>query len=110
MWGTGTSSTQCEGASEASDWCPPPSPPPPWVTLHHFTLPRWFAPRGGFLVGAHLERWTCHVEFVAETFGDLVGGWMPVNEANCYGMLHYGGFGFPHRTGRTPLSGPSSRR
>ena len=23
----------------------------PWVTLHHFTLPRWFAARGGFLVG-----------------------------------------------------------
>src|SRR5262245_48939612 len=20
----------------------------PWVTLHHFTLPRWFAQRGGF--------------------------------------------------------------
>ncbi len=161
MWGTGASSTQCEGASEASDWwdweraggapmsgggngfasryaedfallaelglthhrlsmdwarlepddgvhdertvahyrdvlhAAHDAGITPWVTLHHFTLPRWFAARGGFLVGALRERWTRHVEFVAETFGDLVGGWKPVNEANYYGMLHYGGFGFP---------------
>ena len=25
----------------------------PWVCLHHFTLPRWFAARGGFLVEAN---------------------------------------------------------
>jgi beta-glucosidase len=162
MWGTGASSTQCEGASSASDWWDweragraPLSgdgngfasrheedfallaelglthhrlsvewarlePEPgvhdqaavehvrsvllaardagitPWVTLHHFTLPRWFAAEGGFSVEAgRTGPWARHVDFVAETFGDLVGGWKPVNEANLYALLHYGGFGFP---------------
>ncbi|MEZ5256812.1 MAG: family 1 glycosylhydrolase [Ilumatobacteraceae bacterium] len=162
MWGTGASSTQCEGAAPASDWADweaagraPSSgdgngfatrhpedfailaslglthhrlsiewarvePEPgvhdqaeveryrallvaaheagitPWVSLHHFTLPRWFAAAGGFTVEANRTGpWTRHVDWMAETFGDLVGGWQPVNEANLYALLHYGGFGFP---------------
>jgi len=162
MWGTGASSTQCEGAAPASDWWAweragraPRSddgngfarryhedfgllaelglvhhrlslewarlePEPgahdpaavehyravlaaargagitPWVSLHHFTLPRWFAAAGGFLVPANrTSAWARHVDFVAETFGDLAGGWQPVNEANYYAGLSYGGRGFP---------------
>jgi beta-glucosidase len=158
MWGTGASSTQCEGASPASDWLnwertghAPTSgdgsgfatryaedfallaelglthhrlgidwariePAPgerdpaaithyrevlaaardagvtPWVSLHHFTLPQWFADTGGFVVAANREGpWTRHVEFVAETFGDLAGGWQPINEANIYATLAYRG-------------------
>ena len=41
------------------------------------------------------EYWQRHVDFVAETFGDLVGGWQPVNEANIYPRLGYRGSGFP---------------
>ena len=68
----------------------------PWVCLHHFTLPRWFAESGGFLVERNrTEAWARHVEFVAETFGDLVGGWQPVNETNYYARAAYGGGGFP---------------
>jgi beta-glucosidase len=68
----------------------------PWVCLHHFTLPRWFARRGGFLVEANRSRyWRRHVEFVIETFGDLVGGWKPVNETNYYAGAAYGGRGWP---------------
>ncbi len=53
-----------------------------WVCLHHFTLPGWFSDDlGGFIDergrGYH---WPRHVDFVAETFGDLVFGWKPVNE------------------------------
>ena len=161
-WGTGASSTQCEGAAPASDWIDweaagraPRSgdgngfgtryaedfallaslglthhrlsiewarvePEPgvhdaaavthyrdvlasaidagvtPWVSLHHFTLPQWFAEAGGFLVEANRTgAWTRHVEFVAETFGDLAGGWQPVNEANYYARAAYGGGGWP---------------
>ena len=68
----------------------------PWVTLHHFTLPRWFADSGGF--ADHASRtgaWTRHVERVAETFGDLVGGWQPMNEFNYYPRISYRGGGFP---------------
>ncbi len=162
MWGTGASSTQCEGAAPASDWWDweragraPTSgdgngfatryaedfallaglglthhrlsmewarlePEPgvhdpaavehyravlaaardagvtPWVCLHHFTLPRWFAAEGGFLeVSGRTDAWARHVDFVAETFGDLVGGWQPVNEANYYARLCYDGGRFP---------------
>src|SRR4051794_17370143 len=161
-WGTGASSTQCEGAAPASDWIAwerdghaPPSgdgngfgeryrddfaiyaslglthhrlsiewarvePEPgrhddaaiahyrdilsaareaggsPWVCLHHFTLPAWYAGTGGFLVERNrTDTWTRHVEFVAETFGDLVAGWQPVNETNYYARAAYRGGGWP---------------
>ena len=161
LWGTGASSTQCEGAAPASDWWDweragraPISgdgngfaeryaadfralaalglthhrlslewarlePEPgvhdadaiahyrdmlaaardagvtPWVCLHHFTLPRWFADAGGFLVERHrTDAWARHVDFVAEMFGDLAGGWTPVNETNLYARVTYGGGGF----------------
>ena len=35
------------------------------------------------------------MEFVADTFGDLVGGWKPVNETNYYANAAYGGRGWP---------------
>ncbi len=162
MWGTGASSTQCEGAAPASDWwdweragrapisgdgngfatryaedlallaglglthhrlsfewarlepeegvhdpaavahyravltAAHAAGVTPWVSLHHFTLPRWFADRGGFLVPENrTTHWARHVDWVAETFGDLVAGWQPINEANYYAWLHYGGAGLP---------------
>ena len=162
LWGTGASSTQCEGAAPASDWWEwersghaPLSgegngfatryaedfallaglglshhrmsvewarlePEPgvhdpaavqhyrdilsaahdagisPWVSLHHFTLPQWFLATGGFLVESNrTEIWRSHVDFVADTFGDLVSGWQPVNETNYYARAAYGGRGWP---------------
>jgi len=162
LWGTGASSTQCEGAAPASDWWDweraghapisgdgngfgrryaedfrtfaslglthhrlsmewarlEPAPGEhdaaavahyrdvlqaaldagvdPWVCLHHFTLPRWFAEAGGFLVERNrLDFWTRHVDFVAETFGDLVRGWQPVNETNYYPSSAYRAGGWP---------------
>jgi beta-glucosidase len=68
----------------------------PWVCLHHFTLPRWFADEGGFLSPDNRIRyWGRHVEFVADTFGDLVGGWQPVNETNYYAAGAYRNRGWP---------------
>ena len=32
---------------------------------------------------------------MAETFGDLAGGWQPVNETNYYARAAYGGGGWP---------------
>jgi beta-glucosidase len=31
--------------------------------------------------------WARHVDFIAETFGDLVAGWQPVNETNYYALI-----------------------
>ncbi|HEY1826390.1 MAG TPA: family 1 glycosylhydrolase [Acidimicrobiales bacterium] len=60
----------------------------PWVCLHHFTLPTWFVSAGGFLVEENrTTRWARHVDFIAETFGDLVGGWQPVNETNYFALI-----------------------
>ena len=162
MWGSGASSTQCEGAAPASDWWDleraggaPDSGDgngfaeryaedfallaelglhhhrlsiewarvepeagrhdeaaiehyrgvltaartagvAPWVCLHHFTLPRWFADSGGFLVESNrTDVWARHVDFIADTFGDLVDGWQPVNEMNYYAQLAYGGGRWP---------------
>lgn len=68
----------------------------PWVSLHHFTLPRWFADAGGFLIEAHrTDAWARHIDFVAETFGDLVAGWQPVNETNYYPLAAYRAGGWP---------------
>ena len=44
----------------------------PWICLHHFTLPQWFASSGGFLSRANRTgAWLAHVERIAERFGDL---------------------------------------
>jgi beta-glucosidase len=60
----------------------------PWICLHHFTLPRWFSDAGGFAVDANRTQfWSRHVDFMADTFGDLAGGWKPVNEVNYYGGI-----------------------
>jgi len=68
----------------------------PWVSLHHFTLPQWFGDLGGFLIEDNRTKyWGRHVAFMADTFGDLAGGWQPVNETNYYASLSYLGGGFP---------------
>ena len=57
----------------------------PWVCLHHFTLPRWFADAGGFAIERNRTgAWRRHVDFLADTYGDLVSGWKPVNEPIWY--------------------------
>jgi beta-glucosidase len=157
-WGTGASSTQCEGAAPASDWYGeeqrgtyPPSGDgngfgtryeedfalfaahglahhrlsiewariepeegrrddaavehyravltaardagvSPWVCLHHFTLPGWFTEigEGAFRDDrARSYHWARHVAFCAETFGDLVFGWKPINEPFAYAAAGY---------------------
>jgi beta-glucosidase len=155
-WGTGASSTQCEGAAPASDWyaweragrkpqsadgngfatryaedfklfaanglthhrlsiewariepregerdaeavehyrrilaAAKDSGIEPWVCLHHFTLPAWFAAKGAFLDDAIRQRyWQRHVAFCAEAFGDLVFGWKPINEPVAYAAAGY---------------------
>jgi beta-glucosidase len=63
----------------------------PWVCLHHFTLPGWFTEmgEGGFVDDrARSYFWARHVAFCAETFGDLVFGWKPINEPSAYAALY----------------------
>ena len=72
----------------------------PWVCLHHFTLPGWFTEigEGGFVDDrARSYYWPRHVAFCAETFGDLVYGWKPINEPGAYSSIYRTG-------GRSPRS------
>ena len=80
----------------------PPATPAssPWVCLHHFTLPGWFTEigEGGFVdERARSYFWPRHVAFCAETFGDLVFGWKPINEPAAYASIYRTG-------GRSPRS------
>ncbi|MBI3785608.1 MAG: glycoside hydrolase family 1 protein [Deltaproteobacteria bacterium] len=56
----------------------------PWVNLHHFALPRWFAAKGGFLEEANLSYWRRHVERVTAALATFADHWHPINEANAY--------------------------
>ena len=41
-----------------------------------------------------MKYWSRHVDFIADTFGDLVDGWQPVNETNYYPTAAYLGRGW----------------
>jgi beta-glucosidase len=74
----------------------------PWVCLHHFTLPGWFTELGeGGFIDEHARSyyWARHVAFCAETFGDLVFGWKPVNEPAAYAGI------YPHHKRRFDMLG-----
>jgi beta-glucosidase len=62
-----------------------------WVCLHHFTLPGWFSDDEGGFVDERARRyyWARHVDWVGETFGDLVYGWKPINEPTAYALTGF---------------------
>lgn len=66
-----------------------------WLCLHHFALPCWFADRGGFAGQDSLTPWLEWVDQAAKLFGDLVGGWMPVNTPTSYAQKAYFAGSFP---------------
>lgn len=61
----------------------------PWACLHHFVLPDWVGDGGFRDWKAIRDRWCRHVEFVAETYGDLVAGWKPINEPIAYALAGF---------------------
>ena len=52
----------------------------PMVTLHHFTLPKWLADRGGITSPHFAERFNGYVRKIAQAFGARVPLWCTVNE------------------------------
>ena len=51
-----------------------------FVTLHHFTNPRWFAERGGWAARDAVERFERYCERVGEALGDLMPWACTINE------------------------------
>src|SRR6185503_2715848 len=52
----------------------------PMVTLHHFTIPRWFAALGGFEERKNLPHFERFARLAGTRYGDLVDWWITVNE------------------------------
>jgi len=69
----------------------------PWVTLHHFTLPQWFAQRGGFTKADNVAAFRSFAERVARTYGDLVQHWCTINEPTIHAEMGYRFGYFPPR-------------
>jgi beta-glucosidase len=60
-----------------------------WVTLHHFTNPRWVWRHGGWLSRHIARRFVQYVELVARELGDLIDVAIIFNEPSVYVMLSY---------------------
>lgn len=72
-----------------------------WGCLHDGPLPGWFShDEHGFPDSrSRGYYWARHVEFVAETFGDLIHGWIPVYEPSRWATRGWlDGLGPPGRT------------
>jgi len=71
----------------------------PMVTLHHFTLPRWLAARGGWLDPEAPASFARYCETVVRALGDRVDWYCTINEP---GVVAFGGYlgalGFPPGT------------
>lgn len=54
----------------------------PWVCLHHRSTPGWFAEDLGGFGDEHARtyHWARHVDWMAETFGHLVDGWIGIHQ------------------------------
>lgn len=59
----------------------------PIVTFNHFTVPRWFAARGGFEVADGADLFARYVERTSSALGDLIAYATPFNEANIQRLL-----------------------
>jgi beta-glucosidase len=66
-----------------------------FVTLHHFTLPRWLAERGGWLAPDAVERFARYVERVAAHLGDLMPFAGTINEPQIVALMGYRAGWFP---------------
>jgi len=61
----------------------------PFVTLHHFTLPRWLAERGGWLAPDAVELFARYTERVAAALGDLMTFAATINEPQIVALMGY---------------------
>jgi beta-glucosidase len=60
-----------------------------FVTLHHFTLPRWLSERGGWLAPDAVERYARYCERVARDLGDLMPFACTINEPQIVALFGY---------------------
>ncbi len=61
----------------------------PFVTVHHFTTPQWFARRGGFAREENLRYFARYCDLIARRFGKRVPFWCTINEPSIFAMMGY---------------------
>ena len=61
----------------------------PFVTLNHFTLPRWAAKRGSWTDGDLPAAFARYCTEVAKRLGDRVAAWMTINEPTVLVLMSY---------------------
>lgn len=61
----------------------------PFVTLWHFTLPIWFAAKGGWTKEENIADFVSYVEHVMRELGDLAEFWITINEPLVYTFQSY---------------------
>jgi beta-glucosidase len=66
-----------------------------FATLYHFTLPQWFAARGGWLADGALDLFGRYIDKVAHTLGDLIPYACTVNEPQIVALQGYWRGAFP---------------
>ena len=66
-----------------------------FVTLNHFTLPRWLSERGSWLAPDAVERFTRYTERVAAALGDLMPFACTINEPQIVAFFGYRHGNFP---------------
>ena len=66
-----------------------------FATLYHFTLPQWFATRGGWSADGALDLFGRYVDKVALTLGDLIPYACTVNEPQIVALQGYWRGAFP---------------
>ena len=60
-----------------------------FVTLHHYTLPKWLAQKGGFLNKSSVELFAKYATVVAERLGQYTDFWLTINEPEIYSTYAY---------------------
>ncbi|MBM3270052.1 MAG: glycoside hydrolase family 1 protein [Candidatus Sericytochromatia bacterium] len=61
----------------------------PFVTLHHFTNPRWVADQGGWLEDRTVDDFVRYAAFMGKEFRGAVRFWITINEPNIYACHSY---------------------
>lgn len=61
----------------------------PIVTFNHFTVPRWFAARGGFEVAENADLFARFAERATARLGSLMAAAFPFNEGNIVRILQW---------------------
>jgi len=60
-----------------------------FLTLHHYTLPKWFAECGGFEKQENVRLFLAYVKKVSKRLGEYVDFWITINEPEVYASHGY---------------------